>query len=65
MDGVKVNTVNIPIDEYFELKTKAEMNGFLINQMGQIEGRYFDLDRRILEIEFKLKGVLKDERKGC
>lgn len=62
MNEFEVKTVNIPIDEYFELRTKAEMNGHLIQQVGQLEGRFFDLGRRINELELKLKEVLKDER---
>lgn len=56
MSENEVKTINIPIDEYFELRTKAEMNGLLLNQLGQLEGRFFDLDRRIYELEHKLKG---------
>lgn len=56
MSENEVKTINIPIDEYFELRTKAEMNGLLLNQLGQLEGRFFDLDRRIYELECKLKG---------
>lgn len=53
-NGVK--TINIPIDEYFDLRTRAEMNGILMERLGQFEGRFFDLDRRIYELECKLKG---------
>ena len=56
MNEVEVRTINIPIDEYFDLRTRAEMNGILMERLGQIEGRFFDLDRRIYELECKLKG---------
>ena len=52
----EVKTINIPVDEYFELRTKAEMNGLLLQQLGQLEGRLFDLDRRMYELEQKVKG---------
>ena len=52
----EVKTINIPIDEYFDLRTRAEMNGILMERLGQFEGRFFDLDRRIYELECKLKG---------
>lgn len=52
----KVKTINIPIDEYFELRTKAEMNGLLFMQLGQFESRLYDLDRRLYELETKRKG---------
>ena len=56
MNEVEVKTINIPIDEYFDLRTRAEMNGILMERLGQFEGRFFDLDRRIYEIECKFKG---------
>lgn len=58
MNEVEVRTINIPIDEYFDLRTRAEMNGILMERLGQIEGRFFDLDRRIFELEHeqKMKG---------
>lgn len=57
MNECEVKTVNIPIDEYFELKTKAEMNALLIQQFGNLECKLYDLDRRIYELEWKLKEV--------
>lgn len=56
MSENEVKTINIPIDEYFDLRTRAEMNGLLMERLGQFEGRFFDLDRRINELEYKLKG---------
>ena len=56
MSENEVKTINIPIDEYFDLRTRAEMNGILMERLGQFEGRCFDFDRRIYELECKLKG---------
>ena len=56
MSENEVKTINIPIDEYFDLRTRAEMNGILMERLGQFEGRFFDLDRRIYELERKMKG---------
>jgi hypothetical protein len=56
MSENEVKTINIPIDEYFDLRTRAEMNGILMERLGQFEGRFFDLDRRMYELECKLKG---------
>lgn len=56
MSENEVKTINIPIDEYFDLRTRAEMNCILMERLGQFEGRFFDLDRRIYELECKLKG---------
>ncbi len=53
---IEVKTINIPIDEYFELRTKAEMNGILLERLGQLEGKFWDFDRRIFELEQKMKG---------
>ena len=55
MNEVEVKTINIPIDEYFDLRTRAEMNVILIERLGQIEGRFFDFDRRLFELEQKMK----------
>lgn len=56
MSENEVRTINIPIDEYFDLRTKAEMNVILMERLGQFEGRLLDYDRRIYELECKLKG---------
>lgn len=56
MSENEVKTINIPIDEYFDLRTRAEMNGLLMERLGQFEGQFFDLYRRIEELEYKLKG---------
>ena len=56
MSENEVKTIDIPIDEYFDLRTRAEMNGILMERLGRFEGRFFDLDRRIYELECKLKG---------
>ena len=56
MSENEAKTINIPIDEYFDLRTRAEMNGIIMERLGQFEGRFFDLDRRIYELERKLKG---------
>lgn len=46
--------VTIPLDEYFELRNKAEMNGMLMVQLGELQGRLDGFDRRIWELESKL-----------
>lgn len=56
MNEVEVKTVNIPIDEYFELRTRAEMNSILMERLGEINGRVVDFGRRIWELEQKMKG---------
>lgn len=52
------NYVTIPIDEYFELRQKAEMNMTMIREIAAFEerlnefsGKIFELDHRLHEIE--------------
>ena len=47
------NTVTITLEEYFDLRQKAEMNGFLMCELGRIESRFQDIDRRPFELERK------------
>lgn len=58
---IAVKTIEIPIDEYFDLRTKAELNGMLLERLGQIEGRFYDFDRRLYELEFKVKEGAKND----
>ena len=46
-------TVTIPIDEYFDLRTKAEANMFLMTQIGDMQNRLYELDKRLFELEQK------------
>jgi hypothetical protein len=48
--------VTIPLDEYFDLRNRAEMNGMLMVQLGELQGRLGDFDRRIWELENELHG---------
>ena len=52
----KVRTVTIPIDEYFGLRQKAEINAMLIENLGVFEGRLMDIDRRLWDVEQAVKG---------
>ena len=47
----EVKTVNIPIDEYFDLRQRAEINAMLMQQLGMLEGRLYDIDRRLFDLE--------------
>ena len=49
----ELNTVTIPIDEDMELREKANMNGFLMNELGRMEARFTDIERRLWELERK------------
>lgn len=49
-------TVTISVDEYFDLRQKADMNGMLMERLGIIDGRMMDFDRRLYELEHDRKG---------
>lgn len=55
------NTVTITIDEYFELRTKAEINAMLMKELGEMRGALGDMDRRIYELSAEV-GLLKREK---
>ena len=46
-----VKTVTIPLDEYFDLRQKAEANLFLMNELGRMQSMVADVHRRIDEHE--------------
>lgn len=48
--------ITISVDEYFELRTKAEQNFFLMNELGELKGRFCEIERRLWELECKAKG---------
>jgi hypothetical protein len=45
------NTVTIPLDEYFDLRQKAEINAFLMNELGRMESRFQSLERIVFDCE--------------
>ena len=47
----ELNTVTIPIDEYFDLREKASMNGFLMSELGEVRTRLYEIERRLCELE--------------
>ena len=50
-------TVTITVDEYFDLRQKAEANAYLVRELGSLEQRCNDLDRRLWEIERKMNNI--------
>lgn len=46
-----VKTVTIPLDEYFDLRQKAEANLLLMNELGRFQSEITSLHRRIDEHE--------------
>lgn len=63
MHEYDMKTVNVPMDEYFELRKKADMNALIIQQFGKLEEKCCGLDYRIYDLERKLKEVEKNESK--
>ena len=51
----ETNTVTITLQEYFDLRQKAEMNGFLMAELGRMEARFQEIDRRIWDLEADIK----------
>ena len=51
MANEDVKTVTIPLDEYFELRQKAEANLFLMTELGRMQSLIADVHRRIDEHE--------------
>lgn len=47
----EVKTITITVDEYFILREKAQMNMYLMEKLGQIDGQIHDLNRRVIELE--------------
>lgn len=46
-----VNSVTITLKEYMDLRQKAEMNGFLMNELWRMEARFQEIDRRLWDLE--------------
>lgn len=51
MASEDVKTVTIPLDEYFELRQRAESNMFLMSELGRFQAEITEIHRRISEHE--------------
>ena len=51
------NTVTISADEYFNLRQKAELNGFLMVELGEMRQKLIDLDNRLYHAENRIRGI--------
>lgn len=45
--------ITISVDEYFDLRTKAEMNAMLMDRLGMLDSRLYEAERRLCELEAK------------
>lgn len=52
------NTVTSSIDEYFELRKKAEMNAYLLGELAKIDERFIRFEDRLYRLESDM-GVFK------
>ena len=52
----EVKTITIHVDEYFDLREKAQMNMYLMEKFGQLDHQLFDLNQRVIELE-RMKGL--------
>ena len=46
--------VTIPLDEYIELRRKADENFYLANQLGQMDNRMWEFNKRLRDFERRL-----------
>ena len=44
-------TITISVEEYMDLRQRADMNGMLMQELGEIRGRLFTLENRLFELE--------------
>lgn len=54
MSETNVSTVTITIDEYFDLRQKAETNLYLMTELARLDARLNEFDRRLWDIERKI-----------
>lgn len=50
-----VATVTIPIDEYFDLRTRAEQGIYIAERLGMLDRRILELENRCFELEDKMR----------
>lgn len=48
------NTVTIPLDEYIELRRKADENLYLATKLGAFEDRMYNFEDRLRDFERRL-----------
>lgn len=48
-------TITISVEEYMDLRQRADMNGMLMQELGEFRGRLFTLENRLFELEGRCK----------
>lgn len=51
----EVNTITISLDEYFDLRTRAEANTYLTRELGRLEARFETLQNNFWELEQRVR----------
>lgn len=49
------NIVTITIEEYFDLRTRAEQGTYIAERLGNLGNRICELERRYFELEDKMR----------
>lgn len=57
------NTVTITVDEYFELRQKAEMNMTVIREIANFESRMTEFGNKLFEFDNRLYELQREVRK--
>lgn len=55
MSENSVATITITIDEYFDLRQKAEANAYLMTELARLDYRLEDVNKRLFEMEEKYR----------
>ena len=53
----EANTVTISVDEYFELRQKAEMNMTVVREIASFENRMNALADKLFELDSKVREI--------
>lgn len=54
-----INTVTIPVDEYFDLRQKSTMNEFLLKELGELRGRIEEMSNKYWTLEGDVRELLR------
>lgn len=57
------NTVTISVDEYFELRQKAEMNMTVLREIASFESRLNEFGNKLFEFDNRLHDLQREARK--
>lgn len=55
-NGAMIPTVTITVDEYLDLRQKAEMNCFLMTQLGEMREKIFNIENKMFALDGMLEG---------